>query len=213
MSAASATASVTPTVGVSATPTSTGSATPSLSPSATPASPCPNDGTWHWYQDDGTEGHDSCWKSGATSGNWATDRDTKCGPGHLITFGGSSKFTGLYAAILYHYRRRDDRLLAFSIGCSQSHAATSTGQNWTWVDGTPASNLNCGPGSNGCGLWAPGAPADCGSGEAHCNDYCVIRNQFLNDNPIMLSGYVLCELDLPAGTLCLVVEFYCRCPC
>ena len=43
----------------------------------------------------------------------------------------------------------------FLLGGNVTEAATRA-TAWSWMDGTPATNLNCG--SQSCGLWYPGEP-------------------------------------------------------
>ena len=86
-------------------------------------------------------------------------------------------------------------------GCSQAPDSTAKGQNWTWVDGTPASNLNCGPGNNGCGLWGFGYPNDGGgSAEWHQADGCGFWGGHLADLAMgSPKDYLLCEWDVWIG--------------
>ena len=179
--------STSPTVSTTATPT----------PSVTPSTPC-LDGTWSWYRDDGTEGHDSCFRLGTgASTDWVIANATACPAGtHLITFGGSNKAAGLYAVVVAQYRFTD-----FWVGCKQSPLAQGAcSMGWSWVDSTPDWHLNCGWCGEGCGLWAPGEPADCGAGyEQHCYDYCVVQHGVLKDAPRSRASInaVMCEYDVP----------------
>ena len=41
------------------------------------------------------------------------------------------------------------------LGCSQLSGSTHMNRGWSWIDGTPASNMNCGaPDASGCGIWS-----------------------------------------------------------
>ena len=40
------------------------------------------------------------------------------------------------------------------LGCSQLSGSAYMNRGWSWIDGTPAGNLNCGaPDERGCGIW------------------------------------------------------------
>jgi hypothetical protein len=107
-----------------------------------------------FYQDRGnTEGQQSCLFVTAAAASY-TAVAALCPPGtHLLTIGSSSKSSGLQAFA-------GSITTAAFIGCSQASTATSRGSGWSWVDGTPSTNLNCGSGSGaeGCGVWNAGEP-------------------------------------------------------
>ncbi len=114
---------------------------------------CPSG--WAFYSDaDASEGMQSCvWLSSATVTSW-TSANTSCpSGGHLLTVTSSVATSGLlaFAATLI------SNSTSSFIGCSQSASATQRGSGWTWVDGTNASNLDCGTGI-GCGLWTSTEP-------------------------------------------------------
>jgi len=50
--------------------------------------------------------------------------------------------------------------LVFACVCSQSGSASQRAAGWSWVDGTDASNVNCGSGAggDGCGAWNVSEP-------------------------------------------------------
>ena len=204
-------ASVTTSIGSSSTATAT--RTPSVSPTISVSSSsgvCPVE--WILYRDDGTEGHDSCifLARELTIQAHATTLCQSYDPAaHLITFAGANTSTGLYPFTIGTYRLFSPPVLTeVWVGCQQSPAATNRGQNWTWVDGTPAANINCGNGADGCGLWRYNAPRDDGSGvEMHARDFCQLFYAALADADGF--GYdrftgdtgrsALCELDLYPG--------------
>jgi hypothetical protein len=111
---------------------------------------------WTFYKDSGTEGADSClYVSSYRVSSWA-EANASCPSGsHLLTISSSSNSTGLsvFAGSLF-------RTSFAYIGCYQSPSATQRAQGWSWVDGTPAANLNCGSGSGGggCGVWGADEP-------------------------------------------------------
>lgn len=114
---------------------------------------------WTYYNDVlGYEGHDSCLKMSTTTlSNWTTGMLT-CPPGsHALTIKGSSTSYGLlpFAMAL---AAQSNNVIFF--GCSQSSTATTRAAGWSWLDGTPASNLNCGNGlgGGGCGIWGANQP-------------------------------------------------------
>lgn len=108
---------------------------------------------WLYYKDDGTEGTDSCiQRYPVVGGNW---NRAMCGFGsHLVTFRGSSKTSGLSALVTASGTGSS------WLGCVQSGSSSQVARGWTWVDGTPADNLNCGTetGGSGCGLWSASEP-------------------------------------------------------
>jgi hypothetical protein len=124
--------------------------TVSPSPTASPSTLCA--AGWSYYSDsDGSEGQASCLKvTGTVELTWMTAMSSCPMNSHLLTVGGASRNTGLFAF------SRTVTGEDFWIGASQSEVATSVNRGWVWIDGTPASaNLNCGaPGDQGCGLWA-----------------------------------------------------------
>ena len=90
------------------------------------------------------------------------------------------------------------------VGCMQSLSAMWRGQGWAWVDGTPAANLNCGVGGDGCGLWHLNKPDDngCRGDEGACQNYCVLNSGLLDDFEwASASSSFICELDLVPGAL------------
>jgi hypothetical protein len=102
-----------------------------------------------FYQDRGTEGHHSClFVTNAAASYSAVAALCPTGT-HLLTIGSSSKFAGLEAFA-------GSITTSSFVGCSQSSTANLAGTGWSWVDGTPADNLNCG--TAGCGVWNTGEP-------------------------------------------------------
>ena len=144
---------------------------------------------------DGREGTSSClFQSSWVAADFATAEAACIVEGaHLATF--ASNNTGLYAAAMSSWLK--DAAGVF-VGCKQSPSAKSQIAGWTWVDGTPATMLNCG--RSGCGLWMPGEPSDSGcTGEGHCEDYCVWDVGLLNDVPANAPSTFLCEFDMVTG--------------
>ena len=116
---------------------------------------------WLYYQDDGSEGTDSCIQvyTGYTGG-WNSG---VCGPGaHLLTVKGTDPTKGLTALAL------SSMPYSAWLGCWQYNYDSAgswaylnaVASNWYWVDGTSASNLNCGvsTGGSGCNLWSATEP-------------------------------------------------------
>ncbi len=174
--------------------------------------PCP-DASWIHYTDDGTEGHDSCYKAVFVdivdvTMSWeqakAACPATVYAGSHLITFSGShppndfTSATGLLGHAMAHLITRT----YYFVGCKQSATATTVSSGWSWIDGTNAGNLNCG--GAGCGAWNSNEPNDGASGsEYHYEDICIIdfptyNTGLLTDLPgahYSLGNFV-CELDL-----------------
>ncbi len=113
---------------------------------------------WTVYVDDGSEGADSCVMiSTGTVSTWAAANASCPAGSHLLTVRSASTAAGLlpFATSLY----RGAGQLVY-VGCFQDAAALSRASGWAWIDGTDASNLNCGTGSggDGCGLWNASQP-------------------------------------------------------
>ena len=105
------------------------------------------------YVDDGSEGADSCFTISSESVATWDQAYLGCPANtHLLTFSGAT-FSALGAAV---------NQAGFNtwIGCQQSSDAMYVTRDWTWVDGGPADNLNCGedPNAMTCGVWRLGAP-------------------------------------------------------
>jgi hypothetical protein len=111
---------------------------------------------WTHVADDGIEGVDSCIKLFSPGFNY-TGAQAQCeaSGAHLLTLRGKSKSASLMTSA---------RALAATgsliIGCYQLPSAVNKSTGWVWVDGTDASNLNCGTGGGGegCNLWNTNAP-------------------------------------------------------
>lgn len=119
---------------------------------------------WTFYQDfGGWERTNSCLQvSRATSSSWSS-ASTSCPPNsHLLSIRSSVTGSGLAA-----FAGNISSPGAF-VGCYQEYL-TSPISGWAWIDGTPATNLNCG--LEGCGLWSPSAPR-CGTPECECVRFC-----------------------------------------
>jgi hypothetical protein len=134
------------------------------------------------------------WVSTGTSSLWST-ASSSCPPNsHLLTVGSSVRSTGLFAFA--------NAFLTTSayFGCFQSSTATTRGSGWRWVDGTAASNLNCGSGNggDGCGLWNPGEPNDHPNlGEGHKEDYCSGNSNGINDQADTGNSFrFICETEV-----------------
>lgn len=116
---------------------------------------------WYLYTDtDGSEGKNSCvdlvlnagvaWSGALTSCKYST---------HLLTM----NTMGAGTAGLPGYILSLNSLSSMWVGCSQSASASQRARGWTWVDGTPDGNLNCGDGSGypnvpTATIWASGEP-------------------------------------------------------
>lgn len=114
---------------------------------------------WAHYTDfTGSEGRDSCVKlSGSTVGSWSSAM-AACPPGsHALSIGSSNRTYGLLA---FATSLAAQSSYSIYYGCSQAPGSSQRSRGWSWVDGTPAGNLNCGNGSggDGCGIWAPQQP-------------------------------------------------------
>jgi hypothetical protein len=111
---------------------------------------------WAYFADDGSEGGDSCLLiSPYTVSNWAQANSGCPWETNLLTV--ASAGTDLSSKLL----RFASSLLSTAsacIGCSQLSTASTPGSDWLWVDSTSSSNLNCGTGQYGCGLWGAGEP-------------------------------------------------------
>ena len=102
---------------------------------------------WAFYLDDGSEGEDSCVQLSTFSVASYDEAAALCPAGsHLLTVSGNSDDSMLlkYASSLYEGG-------SFFVGCQQAPNSQEPFQDWGWVDGTSAANLNCG--EPGCGLW------------------------------------------------------------
>ena len=155
-----------------------------------------------YYRDDGTEGRDSCFKVYSLVSAYpdAVQVCANAAAGaHLITFRGFTKSKGLFYSVLSTIQGRTNKLWA---GCTQLSPAITRSQGWSWVDGTPSNNLNCG-GLFPCDtyLWQLGAPDDdgCGGTESGCENYCAISSAFLEDVSPRDGLFPLCEYDVPTG--------------
>ena len=110
---------------------------------------------WAYYRDiANTEGgRDSCLKVSAhvTWDGWNGALHGCPAGSHLLTVTSSERTIGLmgFAASIAPF--------PVYIGCSQSPSAFYVQREWSWVDGTPATNLNCGD-TPGCGIWKSGEP-------------------------------------------------------
>ncbi len=142
---------------------------------------------WAYYKDNGSEGEDSCLRVSATTASSWTLASTGCWPGsHLLTVASSITSAGLMAfATALHPSQTN-----FHMGCSQATSSSARAMGWAWIDGTTASNLNCGAGGNGCGVWNTGEPK-----YVHLC-YSVSTRRFA-----FLLQYVLCSC-LPASLVC-----------
>jgi hypothetical protein len=107
-----------------------------------------------FYQDTGTEGQNSCLFVTNAAASWS-DAAALCPTGtHLLTWKSTSQTSGLNA-----FAASSISEVAY-VGCSQSGTATQRAAGWSWVDGTAATNLNCGTGNggDGCESWSTGEP-------------------------------------------------------
>lgn len=124
--------------------------------------PCTNG--WSLYVDDGSEGTNSCLQiyTSAVTG-WAL-ANTGCPVGtHLLSIRGATS-----SSLMVHTQAGMGQILGSGrpmwVGCSQSPTATQRARGWSWVDGTPDGNLNCGSGNGGgdcsssVALWRSGEP-------------------------------------------------------
>ena len=76
-----------------------------------------------------------------------------CPPGsHMLTVGSDTRETGLLRFAM------SITPVSIYIGCRQTDG-TAMARGWSWVDGTPAYNLNCGDGNeHACGVWGGEEP-------------------------------------------------------
>lgn len=150
----SLTISPTSTPTLSLTPSVSISASPTPSPTVTQSMICASG--WTHYEDvDGTEGRDSCLRLTAVNYTYWVDASVNCPVGsHLLTVSSSSIAGGLPQLVFAIVSGA-----ASWLGCSQSSSATWMNGGWSWVDGTPNGNLNCGaPNAMYCGVWATAEP-------------------------------------------------------
>ena len=173
---------------------------------------CP-DGSWSYYADDsGVEGRDSCYRIAASAPTSWQSAATSCPVGsHLLTITSSERRTGIFSAVLSHITALN--LAGSSIGCNQSASATITWSGWSWVDGTPASQLNCNStAAPGCGLWSGGQPDERGNPETHTQDCCVILALGgMDDSTCGQQVSYVCEYDVPKGEQLAVFTLLVRC--
>lgn len=111
---------------------------------------------WAYYADDGSEGTDSCVHvSTYVVSNWTMASQSCPAGSHLLTVKASRP-----SALLTFVNSLYGSQASAFIGCSQSSLSTQSAAGWSWIDGTSASNLNCGAGSgcSGCGAWGIGEP-------------------------------------------------------
>ena len=147
---------------VSPSSTDTHSMTPSLSPSSSLSptasaygpqfSLCPS-GWTYFYDSAGIEGHDSCVWLSSGSALWS-DAVIACnaigmGAHMLTTSQVGSADPGLKTFIRQHWSNSDIALGASWPG--NSNVSDAGWGQWSWVDGTNSSNLNCY--ALGCNLW------------------------------------------------------------
>jgi hypothetical protein len=149
------TASVTPSVSPSFGSTLTRS--PSITPSPSPSSLCQPG--WSYYADDGSEGCGSCLLLSVGAFVNREYARLSCPVGsHLVTMRSSNPMSLTGLARFVYASMTTVRVWA---GCSQSLTADYINVGWAWLDGTPASNLNCGtPGAVGCGVWTRAIATD-----------------------------------------------------
>ncbi len=106
---------------------------------------------------DGSELSDSCVQlSGSTFSSW-TAASVGCPAGsHMLSIRSSPATVGLALFVVANVCTGSGTCF---VGGSQSSTALSRNREWAWVDGTDASNLNCGvPNAVSCGLWLAGGP-------------------------------------------------------
>ena len=120
---------------------------------------------WTLYQDvNGAEGKDACLSpytnGGASVGvTWDT-ANSACAtmnptsPYHLLTFAYTGAVNVSSGTDLLSVALRAVGSPTIWVGAVHSASSGPT-SGWSWTDGTPATNLNCGV---GCDAWVPGAP-------------------------------------------------------
>ena len=136
--------------------------------------------------------------------NWE-EAKVSCTPGsHLITFNSRVlEASSLLTAVLPYVASLSPRSLW--VGCQQSPTALFPLRGWSWVDGSDASNLNCGNGVGACGMWLrspstlPVVDYPCNSLECHARDFCTLRDSGIQMSGFHELGYALCEIDLVSG--------------
>ena len=128
----------------------TSSPTPTPTPTPSPTPIC--QAGWTRYVTDGSELSDSCLQSTSTFSSW-TAASVGCPAGsHMLSIRASSlPSTGLHRFVETDVHTTGEGYA----GASQSSLATVRNRGWAWVDGTDASNLNCGTANQlGCGVWS-----------------------------------------------------------
>lgn len=133
---------------------------------------CP--GGWTRYVDDGSEGHDSCLilplnassNGPALVDTWATTLTSNPLGSHLLTVispkysPNSAMALAVNASIVNSGHVAALASMWAWVGCTQGPSAPALeplrGLGWYWIDGTSASNLNCG--ATGCGWWSSAWP-------------------------------------------------------
>ncbi len=145
-------------VSMDSTEAQSASSTRSLSPSPSPStsSLCPPG--WMLYTTDGSETSDSCLQFVSGLATWS-EAVAACPTGsHMLTLRSSDKSssTGLHNFTVTNLHSTNSPAW---LGMSQSSLASFRNRDWAWIDGTDASNLNCGTTNEvNCGAWATSQP-------------------------------------------------------
>lgn len=93
----------------------------------------------HYHDASGVEGIDSCFQLFTTTMSLPNAQSACVSLGaHLLTSSATAG-NGIFQAV-----NNISPGQYYWIGCSQGPRATQKGSGWTWVDGTSASNLDCG---------------------------------------------------------------------
>jgi hypothetical protein len=164
--------------------------------------PC-KDSSWAlWWDAAGVEGAHSCLKFfGATPSVWAAANASCVNEGagsHLVTSRQTAQLTVSgtdLMSVAFGMTGRSEQTL---VGAYRVGTAPLFG--WTWVDGTPAANLNCG--SMGCNLWGSSGP-DNSQGVEDRAAFSVSVGR-LNDVPSTYPAGHTCEAEwvCAAGHFC-----------
>jgi hypothetical protein len=122
----------------------------------TSADLCPA-GWWPYFDTTGVETVDSCYTylTGATGGWYAAKQLCESKGSQLLTIR-QSVYTGSEPGLFTTIKNRYGSTKRFYLGAARAEIPDGNMYTYSWVDGTPSGNLNCG--SQGCGLWSPGEP-------------------------------------------------------
>ncbi len=140
----------------------------------------------------GTETEDSCWRRISNVAHDFNSSLLACASlgSQLLTTRHPSKLSTVTVGSLYATILSKHSTLRFWVGAM----TTACSGNWTWIDATPATNLNCG--GVGCGLWATDRPNCLDKKELHVEYFNILGA--LNDFAWTVSlTDTICEMPDP----------------